>query len=133
MNSIISNLAESLGIGPDVAKFAIDTTTKIFLQKSTPKAASGLLHSLPKNITDQFDDNQRRAFTTTQEEITRDDLLRKLSQVTGIKDIDKLAELADQALDALRQNANTNGKTDDDREELFAAIKDLYRGKSHIF
>ncbi len=80
MNSIISNLAESLGIGPDVAKFAIDATTKIFLQKSTPKAASGLLHSLPKNITDQFDDNQRRAFTTTHEEITRDDLLRKLSQ-----------------------------------------------------
>jgi hypothetical protein len=60
-------------------------------------------------------------------------LLRKLSQVTGIKEIDELAELADQTLDALRQNANTNGKTDDDREELFAAIKDLYRGKSHIF
>jgi ABC-type Zn uptake system ZnuABC Zn-binding protein ZnuA len=54
---------------------------KCFFQKSTPKAASGLLSALPKNITDQFDENDKQKFKTTQENVNQ------LSE--GLKDLSR--------------------------------------------
>ncbi len=127
MDSLIGTFAKSFGIDPSIANLAVNAASKMFVQKSTPKAASGLLHSLPKNITDQFDDNQRRAFTTTQENFNRYDLLKKLSEVTNIKDIDKLDDFADQVLDAVKQNTNINLADGLDENELFEALRDMSR------
>lgn len=43
MQSIIGTIAQSFGIPPQIAGAAVSGLTKMFLQKSTPKAASGLL------------------------------------------------------------------------------------------
>lgn len=60
----------------------------MFLKKSTLKAASGLLSALPKDVTDQFDDNEKQKIKTTQDNVNHYDLLKQLSEITGIKDID---------------------------------------------
>ena len=65
----------------------------MFLQKSTPKAASGLMSALPKDVTDQFNDDDKQKLTTTQVNLNHYDLLKKLSEITKIKDIDKLYDL----------------------------------------
>ena len=124
---MIGMLAKSFGIDPSIANLAVNAGTKLFLQKSTPKAASGLLSSLPKSITDQFDSNQRTQFTTTQENINRYDLLKQISEITKIKDIDQLDNFADALLDNIRQNTQINVSDGLDKEELFEAMKDLYR------
>jgi hypothetical protein len=80
--------AQFFGIDPKIAGLGVNGATKIFLQKSTPKSASGLLSALPKNITDQFDDNDKQRFKTTQDNVNRYDLVKQLSEITGIKDID---------------------------------------------
>ena len=51
----------------------------MFLQKSAPKAASGLLSALPKEVTDKFSDNDKQDFTTKEININRYDLLIRLS------------------------------------------------------
>ena len=60
MENMIGMLAHPFGIDPNIAGLAVNDATEIFLHKSTPKAASGLLSALPKNITDQFDDNDKK-------------------------------------------------------------------------
>lgn len=65
----------------------------MFLQKSTPNAASGLMSALPKEVTDQFNDDDKQKLTTTQDNLNRYGLLKKLSEITKIKDIDKLYDL----------------------------------------
>jgi hypothetical protein len=81
----------------------------MFLKKSTPKAASGLLSALPNDVTDQFNDNDKQNFTTKQvNNINRYDLLKQLSGITGIKDIDKLDDLADAILDNIKKNTKIN-------------------------
>ncbi len=107
----------------------VNGVTKMFLQKSTPKAASGLLSALPKNVTDQFNDDDKQKLTTTQDNINRYDLLKQLSEITKIKDIDKLDEFADAVLDSIKQNAKIDVSDGLDKEELFAAMKDLSRGQ----
>ena len=57
-------------------------------------------------------------------------MLKQLSGVTGIKDIDKLDEVADAVLDSIKKNANINVSDGLDKEELFQAMKDL--SKEHL-
>jgi hypothetical protein len=85
MENMIGMLASSFGLPPQMANLAVNGVTKMFLQKSTPKAASGLLSALPKNVTDQFNDDDRQKLTTTQNNINRYDLLKQLSEITKIK------------------------------------------------
>jgi hypothetical protein len=128
MQNIIGSLASSFGIPPQIATAAVGGLTSMFLQKSSPKAASGLLNSLPKDVTDQFSDDDKQKFTTKQVgNINRYDLLKKLSGVTGIKDIDKLDDFADSVVDSIKKNTTINASDGLSEEELFSAIKDLRR------
>jgi hypothetical protein len=127
MQNMIGMLAQSFGIDPNVATMAVSGATKMFLKKSTPKAASGLLSALPKDVTDQFDDNEKQKFKTTQDNLNRYDLLKQLSEITGIKDIDKLDNFADVILDNIKQNARIDLSDGLDKEELFQGLTDLSR------
>jgi hypothetical protein len=124
---MIGMLAQSFGIDPNVAGMAVNGATKMFLKKSTPKAASGLLSALPKDVTDQFDDNDKQKFKTTQDNVNRYDLLKQLSEITNIKDIDKLDNFADVILDNIKQNARIDLTDGLDKEELFQGLTDLSR------
>jgi len=124
---MIGMLAQSFGIDPNIANMAVSGATKMFLQKSTPKAASGLLSALPKNITDQFDENDKQKFKTTQDNVNRYDLLKQLSDITGIKDIDKLDNFADVILDNLKQNTRIDTSDGLDKEELLQGLRELSR------
>ncbi len=127
MQNMIGMLAQSFGIDPNVAGMAVNGATKMFLKKSTPKAASGLLSALPKDVTDQFDDNDKQQFKTTQDNLNRYDLLKQLSEITGIKDIDKLDNFADVILDNIKQNTRIDMSDGLDKEELLQGLKDLSR------
>ena len=124
---MIGMLAQSFGIDPNVARMAVNGATKMFLKKSSPRSASGLLSALPKDVTDQFDDNEKQKFKTTQDNVNRYDLIKQLSEITGIKDIDKLDNFADVILDNIKQNTRIDMSDGLDKEELFQGLKDLSR------
>ena len=135
MQNMIGMLAQSFGIDPNIASMAVNGATKMFLKKSTPKAASGLLSALPKDVTDQFDENEKQRFKTTQDNVNRYDLLKQLSEITAIKDIDKLDNFADVILDNIKQNARIDLSDGLDKEELFQGLTDMSRQQqqSHRF
>lgn len=105
--------------------------TRMFLQKSTPKTTSGLLNALPKDVTNQFSESEKQKFTTTaQTNLNRYDLIKQLSESTGIKDIDKLDNLADAILDNIKKNARIDTSDGIDKQELIEAMKDFSRDHS---
>ena len=127
MQSIVGSIAQSFGIPPQIAAAAVSGLTSLFLQKSTPKAASGLLSALPKDVTDQFSESDKQKFSSGQENLNRYDVLKQLSGVTGIKDIDKLDALTDNLLESIEKNTNVNVSYGLNKEELFQALNDLKR------
>jgi hypothetical protein len=54
-------------------------------------------------------------------------LLKQLSEITGIKDIDKLDNFAGIILDNIRQNTRIDLSDGLDKEVLFQGLKDLSR------
>ena len=128
MQNIIGSLAQSFGIPPQIASSAINGLTSMFLSKSSPKAAEGLLSALPKDVTDNFSQEEKQKFTTQQQQnINRYDVIKQLSQITGIKDIDKLDNFTDALLDSIKNNTNINLSDGLDKNELFQALDDFSR------
>jgi hypothetical protein len=131
MQNIVGMLASSFGIPPQLASTAMTGVTRMFLQKSTPKTASGLLNTLPKDVTNQFSESEKQKFTTTaQTNLNRYDLIKQLSESTGIKDIDKLDNLADAILDSIKKNAKIDTSDGIDKQELIEAMKDFSKDHS---
>jgi hypothetical protein len=131
MQNIVGMLASSFGIPPQLASTAMSGVTRMFLQKSTPKTASGLLNALPKDVTNQFSESEKQKFTTTaQTNLNRYDLIKQLSESTGIKDIDKLDNLADAILDNIKKNAKIDTSDGIDKQELIEAMKDFSKDHS---
>lgn len=130
MQNMIGMLAGSFGIPPQIASVAVNGITQMLLQKSTPKAASGLLSSLPTDVTGQISEIDKQKLTTTQVNVNRYDLLKQLSAATGIKDIDKLDNFADTVLENIKKNTKIDVSDGLDKEELFEALKDL--SKDHL-
>ena len=64
---------------------------------------------------------------TLLENLNRYDVLKQLSGVTGIKDIDKLDALTDNLLESIEKNTNVNVSDGLNKEELFQALNDLKR------
>ena len=56
-----------------------------------------------KMLLTNFDDNEKQKFKTTQDNVNHYDLIKQLSEITGIKDIDKLDNFADAILDNIKQ------------------------------
>jgi hypothetical protein len=130
MQNIVGMLASSFGIPPQLASTAMTGVTRMFLQKSTPKTASGLLNA-PKDVTDQFSEGEKQKFTTTaQTNLNRYDLIIQLSESTGIKDIDKLDNLADAIFDNIKKNSRIDTTDGIDKQELIEAMKDFSKDHS---
>ena len=127
MQNIVGSIAQSFGIPPQIAGAAVSGLTALFLKKSTPKAASGLLSALPKDVTDKFSEEDKQKFTGGPENLNRYDVLKQLSGITGIKDIDKLDALSDNIIESIEKNTNVNVKDGLSKEELFQALNDLKR------
>jgi hypothetical protein len=128
MQSLIGSIASSFGIPPQMANAAVSGVTSLVLQKSKPKAASGLLSSLPNDVTSQFSESDKQKFTSGQAaNLNRYDVMKQLSGTTGIKDIDKLDDLTDNLLESIKKNTNINASDGLDKDELFQALNDFKR------
>ncbi len=68
-------------------------------------------------------DRYIQTFKTTQDNVNSYDLLKQLSELTRIKDIDKLDNFADIILDNIRQNARIDLSDGLDKRRIISRIK----------
>lgn len=109
LDMIINMVAQKVGISPQMAQMAVPLVSKFVLQKSQPNQASGLLSALPTEITGMFSDSEKKDFTTTQQEITEDDMINMLDSQCGINDKAKSKQTISEIMGALQQNSGKQG------------------------
>ena len=105
MDMIVTMIAEKIGISPQMAKMAIPLISKFVLQKSTPDQASGLLSALPTDITGMFSDSEKKDFTTTQQNLSEDEMVSMIDSKCGIKDKGKSKQMVSEVMKALQGNS----------------------------
>jgi hypothetical protein len=79
MEDIIGTFARRSGLLPLVASMALPMITRFFLKKASPQNASGLMSMIPSGLKDIFSDDEKKEFTTKQENVSQDQVEQELA------------------------------------------------------
>ena len=103
MEDIIENFAEKLGIAPNVAKQCISITSRYFLQNLEPVVATGLLSMLPSSLTNMFSNDEKQEFKTSQQNISYDEIIKKISNECFNGDLQKAKKVYEEAINVIKR------------------------------
>ena len=109
LNELSNQLARRVGITPEQANTAITLVSKTLLQKAEPGKASSILSKLPESITNFFSDSEKDQFKTTKQDVSKEEVIRKLDTEAGIKDPKKAQQTTEEAVRLLQ---NETGEQD---------------------
>jgi hypothetical protein len=111
MEDMIGMFSQKMGIPPELAGMGLSLVSKFFLQNAEPDQASGLLSSLPQGLSDMFSEDERRQFTTRQENVSQEDILSMLRNQLG-GDNQQSQRLFDEGTRLLQERTGNQGLFD---------------------
>lgn len=82
------------------------------LQKAEPNKASSLLSKLPSGITGLFSDNEKQGFTSQQQNISNEEVVRQVRTEANINDDKKAQQATEESVKLLQEKTGEEGLLD---------------------
>jgi uncharacterized protein (DUF2267 family) len=112
LQDLANELAQRVGISKDQASSIIKVVSKSLLQKVDPNKASSLLSKLPSGITSLFSDNEKQGFTTQQQDISNEEVIRQVRTEAGIDDERKAQQATEESVKLMQEKTGEEGLLD---------------------
>ena len=80
LDDIFGMFSQRSGLSSNVARMALPLVSKFLLRNAEPQRASGFMSMLPSSITNMFSNDERQRFTTTQENVSEDEVIDQISR-----------------------------------------------------
>lgn len=112
MEELADQLSQKVQIGLDQARTVLNQVSKTILRKANPNKASELLSKLPSSITNLFSLEEKKQFTTTQEDISNEEVVRNIDRETGINNKAKSQKATEEAVRLLQEKTHEPGLLD---------------------
>jgi hypothetical protein len=112
MEELADQLSQKVQIGLDQSRTVLNQVSKIILRKANPNKASELLSKLPSSITNLFSLEEKKQFTTTQEDISNEEVVRNIDRETGINNKAKSQKATEEAVRLLQEKTDEPGLLD---------------------
>jgi len=110
MEDMIGMFSQKLGIPPQVARMGMGLVSRYLLQNATPDKASGLMSMLPSGLTDMFSDDEKKEFTTTQQNVPYDQFIDRLSNQCCNGDKQQAQKVYQEAVNSLKEKTGQQGQ-----------------------
>jgi uncharacterized protein (DUF2267 family) len=112
LQDLAKELAQRVGISKDQASSIIRVVSKSLLQKAEPNKSSSLMSKLPSEITSLFSDNEKQGFTTQQQNISNEEVVRQVRTEAGINDDRKAQQATEESVKLLQEKTGEEGLLD---------------------
>jgi uncharacterized protein (DUF2267 family) len=109
---LANELSQRVGVSQEQASIVIKVVSKSLLQKAKPNKASSLLSKLPSGITDLFSDNEKQGFTSQQQNISNEEVVRQVLTEAGINDDRKAQQASEESVKLLQEKKGEKGLLD---------------------
>jgi uncharacterized protein (DUF2267 family) len=109
---LANELSQRVGVSQDQARIIIRVVSKSLLQKAEPNKASSLMSKLPSGITSLFLDNEKQGFTTQQQNISNEEVVRQVRTEAGINDDRKAQQATEESVKLLQEKTGEEGLLD---------------------
>jgi len=109
---LANELSQRVGVSQDQARIIIRVVSKSLLQKAEPNKASSLMSKLPSGIMSLFSDNEKQGFTTQQQNISNEEVVRQVRTEAGINDDRKAQQATEESVKLLQEKTGEEGLLD---------------------
>ena len=103
MDDIFGLFSQKSGLSSNIARMALPLVSKFLLRNAEQQRASGLMSMLPSSITNMFSNDERERFTSSQENVSQDEVIDQISRecCNGDREQGKIAY--NEAINVLRE------------------------------
>lgn len=112
MEDLANELSQRVQIGLDQARTVINQVSNTILRKADPNKASELLSKLPSSITTVFSVDEKKKFTTTQENINNEEVVENIDREARINNKAKSQKATEEAVKLLQEKTHEPGMLD---------------------
>ena len=103
MDDLFGLFSQRSGLSSSAASIGLSLVSKFLLRNAEPQRASGLMSMLPSSITNMFSGDERQRFTTTQENVSEDEVIDQISRECCNGDKEKGRIAYQEALKVLKE------------------------------
>ena len=103
LDDIFDMFSQRSGLTSNIARMALPMVSKFLLRNAAPQRASGFMSMLPSSITNMFSNDERQRFTSTQENVSEDEVIDQISRECCNGDREKGRIAYQEALKVLRE------------------------------
>src|SRR5215204_1060242 len=103
LDDIFGMFSQRSGLTSNIARMALPLVSKFLLRNAEPQRASGFMSMLPSSITNMFSNDERERFTTTQENVSEDEVIDQISRECCNGDKEKGRIAYQEAVKVLRE------------------------------
>ena len=112
MEDLANELSQRVQIGLDQARTVLNQVSNTILRKADPNKASELLSKLPSSITTVFSLDEKKKFTTTQENINNEEVVENVDREARINNKAKSQKATEEAVELLQEKTHEPGMLD---------------------
>ena len=112
MEDLAKELSQKVQIGLDQARTVVNQVSKTILRKADPNKASELLSKLPSSITTIFSSDEKKKFTTTQENLSNEEVVENIDREARINNKAKSQKATEEAVKLLQEKTDEPGLLD---------------------
>jgi hypothetical protein len=103
MDDIFGLFSQKSGLSSNIARMALPLVSKFLLRNAEPQRASGFMSMLPSSITNMFSGDEKQRFTTSQENVSEDEVVDQISRECCNGDREKGKIAYEEAVNVLRE------------------------------
>ena len=133
LDDIFDMFSQRSGLTSNIARMALPMVSKFLLRNAAPQRASGFMSMLPSSITNMFSNDERQRFTSTQENVSEDEVIDQISRECCNGDKEKGRIAYQEALKVLREKTRQRqqqGQQQEEGEGFLDNIFDSLKGRS---
>jgi hypothetical protein len=133
LDDIFDMFSQRSGLSSNIARMALPLVSKFLLRNAEPRRASGLMSMLPSGITNIFSNDERERFTSTQENVSEDEVIDEISRECCNGDREKGKVAYQEAVKVLREKTRQRqqqGQQQEEGEGFLDNIFDSLKGRS---
>ena len=103
MDDIFGLFSQGSGLSSSAASLGISLVSKFLLRNAEPQRASGFMSMLPSSITNMFSNDEKQKFTSTQENVSEDEVIDQISRDCCNGDKEKGKQVYQEAVKVIRE------------------------------
>ena len=120
LDDILGLFSQRSGLSSSVASMGLSLVSRFLLRNADPQRASGFMSMLPSSITNMFSNDEKQRFTTSQENVSEDEVIDQISKdCCNRGDKEKGKRVYQEAVNVIRERIKQRQQKDNNKREDF--------------